>query len=255
MADQKTITVKIKRQDGPEASTRWEEFAVPYRPNMNIISVLMKIRENPVTTSGKQTTPVAWDMNCLEEVCGACSMVINGRPRQSCSALVDQLQQPLTIEPMSTFPIIRDLQVDRSRMFDSLKKVKAWVPIDGTYDLGEGPRLPERKREWAYELSKCMTCGVCLESCPNVNSGSSFMGPAPLSQVRLFNTHPTGAMVKDERLNAIMGDGGLANCGNSQNCVQACPKGIPLTTSIASLNRAATVQMFKNFFGSDHMVD
>lgn len=255
MADQKTIVVKIKRQDGPDATSTWEEFEVPYRPNMNVISVLMKVRENPVTRQGKHTTPVAWDMNCLEEVCGACSMVINGRPRQSCSALVDQLTQPLTIEPMSTFPIVRDLQVDRSRMFDSLKKVKAWVPIDGSYDLGEGPRLPERKREWAYELSKCMTCGVCLESCPNVNDHSSFMGPAPLSQARLFNTHPTGAMIKDERLNAIMGDGGLANCGNSQNCVQACPKGIPLTTSIASLNRAATVQMFKNFFGSDHMVD
>ena len=81
------------------------------------------------------------------------------------------------------------------------------------------------------------------------------MGPAPLSQVRLFNAHPTGAMNKDERLNAIMGDGGLSNCGNSQNCVAACPKGIPLTTSIASLNRSATVQMFRNFFGSDHMVD
>ncbi len=255
MADQKTIVVKIKRQDGPDAAPRWEEFEVPYRPNMNVISVLMKVRENPVTRDGKLTTPVAWNMNCLEEVCGACSMVINGRPRQSCSALVDQLTQPLSIEPMSTFPIVRDLQVDRSRMFDSLKKVKAWVPIDGSYDLGEGPRLPERKREWAYELSKCMTCGVCLESCPNVNDHSSFMGPAPLSQARLFNTHPTGAMIKDERLNAIMGDGGLANCGNSQNCVQACPKGIPLTTSIASLNRAATVQMFKNFFGSDHMVD
>lgn len=255
MADQKTIIVKIKRQDGPDATPRWEEFEVPYRPNMNVISVLMKVRENPVTRDGKKTTPVAWNMNCLEEVCGACSMVINGRPRQSCSALVDQLTQPLSLEPMSTFPIVRDLQVDRSRMFDSLKKVKAWVPIDGSYDLGEGPRLPERKREWAYELSKCMTCGVCLESCPNVNDHSSFMGPAPLSQARLFNTHPTGAMIKDERLNAIMGDGGLANCGNSQNCVQACPKGIPLTTSIASLNRAATVQMFKNFFGSDHMVD
>nr|WP_235728350.1 succinate dehydrogenase iron-sulfur subunit [Kurthia senegalensis] len=249
------MVVKIKRQDGPDATPRWEEFEVPYRPNMNVISVLMKVRENPVTRDGKKTTPVAWNMNCLEEVCGACSMVINGRPRQSCSALVDQLTQPLSLEPMSTFPIVRDLQVDRSRMFDSLKKVKAWVPIDGSYDLGEGPRLPERKREWAYELSKCMTCGVCLESCPNVNDHSSFMGPAPLSQARLFNTHPTGAMIKDERLNAIMGDGGLANCGNSQNCVQACPKGIPLTTSIASLNRAATVQMFKNFFGSDHMVD
>ena len=95
----------------------------------------------------------------------------------------------------------------------------------------------------------------CLESCPNVNSHSDFMGPAPLSQVRLFNAHPTGAMTKDVRLNAIMTPGGLEGCGNAQNCVLACPKGIPLTTSIAALNRATTVQMFKNFFGSDHMVD
>ncbi|WP_102691137.1 succinate dehydrogenase iron-sulfur subunit [Rummeliibacillus pycnus] len=252
---QKYVEVEIQRQDNENSNPYWEKFRVPYRPNMNVISVLMAIRENPVTVDGKQTTPVAWNMNCLEEVCGACSMVINGRPRQSCSALVDKLTQPLKLQPMSTFPVIRDLQIDRSRMFDSLKKVKAWVPIDGSYDLGEGPRMPERKREWAYELSKCMTCGVCLESCPNVNSHSNFIGPAPLSQVRLFNSHPTGAMKKDERLNAIMGEGGLANCGNAQNCVAACPKGIPLTTSIAALNRATSVQMFKNFFGSDHMVD
>ncbi|WP_312754463.1 succinate dehydrogenase iron-sulfur subunit [Rummeliibacillus suwonensis] len=252
---QKYVEVEVQRQDDSNSNPYWEKFRVPYRPNMNVISVLMAIRENPVTTDGKQTTPIAWNMNCLEEVCGACSMVINGRPRQSCSALVDQLEQPLKLQPMSTFPVIRDLQIDRSRMFDSLKKVKAWVPIDGSYDLGEGPRIPERKREWAYELSKCMTCGVCLESCPNVNSHSDFIGPAPLSQVRLFNSHPTGAMNKDVRLNAIMGEGGLANCGNAQNCVAACPKGIPLTTSIAALNRATTVQMFRNFFGSDHMVD
>ncbi|MBO2536019.1 MULTISPECIES: succinate dehydrogenase iron-sulfur subunit [Rummeliibacillus] len=252
---QKYVEVEVQRQDDSNSNPYWEKFRVPYRPNMNVISVLMAIRENPVTTDGKQTTPIAWNMNCLEEVCGACSMVINGRPRQSCSALVDQLEQPLKLQPMSTFPVIRDLQIDRSRMFDSLKKVKAWVPIDGSYDLGEGPRMPERKREWAYELSKCMTCGVCLESCPNVNSHSDFIGPAPLSQVRLFNSHPTGAMNKDVRLNAIMGEGGLANCGNAQNCVAACPKGIPLTTSIAALNRATTVQMFRNFFGSDHMVD
>ena len=76
-------------------------------------------------------------MNCLEEVCGACSMVINGRARQSCSAIVDQLEQPIRLEPMSTFPVIRDLQVDRSRMFDNLKRMKAWIPIDGTYDLDQ----------------------------------------------------------------------------------------------------------------------
>jgi succinate dehydrogenase / fumarate reductase iron-sulfur subunit len=251
----RTVKLEIVRQDTENGSSRVEKFEVPYRPGMNVISALMHIQKNPVTADGQKTTPVAWDMNCLEEVCGACSMVINGRPQQSCSALVDKLTQPIRLEPMKTFPVIRDLQVDRQRMFNALKKVKAWVPIDGTYDLGEGPRMPERKRQWAYELSKCMTCGVCLEACPNVSEKSSFMGPAPLSQVRLFNTHPTGAMNKDERLQAIMGSGGINGCGNSQNCVAACPKGIPLTTSIAALNRASTVQMFKNFFGSDNMVD
>ena len=67
-------------------------------------------------------------MNCLEEVCGACSMVINGRARQSCSAIVDQLEQPIRLEPMNTFPVIRDLQVDRSRMFDNLKTYESMDP-------------------------------------------------------------------------------------------------------------------------------
>ena len=69
------------------------------------------------------------------------------------------------------------------------------------------------------------------------------MDQHPLSQVRLFNAHPTGAMNKAERLETIMGDGGLANCGNSQNCVQSCPKGIPLTTSIAALT---VIQQFNH---------
>lgn len=248
---QKTVKFIITRQNSPETAPYQEEFEIPYRPNMNVISALMEIRRNPVNSKGEATTPVYWEMNCLEEVCGACSMVINGKPRQSCTALIDNLEQPIRLEPMKTFPVVRDLAIDRSRMFDALKRVKAWIPIDGTYDLGEGPRMPEPKRQWAYELSKCMTCGVCLEACPNVNSKSDFIGPAPLSQVRLFNAHPTGAMNKAERLNAIMGEGGLASCGNSQNCVQSCPKGIPLTTSIASLNRETTIQSFRNFFGSD----
>lgn len=254
MSENKTITMIITRQDHPDESSYEEKFEIPYRENMNVISALMEIRRNPVNAEGKPTTPVYWDMGCLEEVCGACSMVINGTPRQSCTALVDQLEQPIRLEPMTTFPVNRDLAVDRSRMFDSLKKVKGWIPIDGTHDLGPGPKMPESKRQWAYELSKCMTCGVCLEACPNVNSKSDFIGPAALSQVRLFNSHPTGEMNKSERLQTIMDAEGLMGCGNAQNCVQACPKGIPLTTSIAALNRDTAVESFKSFFGSDQRV-
>ncbi|UXR79004.1 MULTISPECIES: succinate dehydrogenase iron-sulfur subunit [unclassified Staphylococcus] len=251
----RTVKLIIKRQKDETSQPYEETFVIPYRDNMNVIACLMEIQRNPYNDKGEKTTPVTWDMNCLEEVCGACSMVINGRARQSCSAIVDQLEQPIRLEPMSTFPVIRDLQVDRTRMFDNLKRMKAWVPIDGTYDLGPGPRMPEKKRQTAYELSKCMTCGVCLEVCPNVTRNNSFVGAQAISQVRLFNLHPTGSMTKDERLNALMDMGGLQACGNSQNCVQACPKGIPLTTSIAALNRETSFHMFKSFFGSDHLVD
>ncbi|MFZ4450595.1 succinate dehydrogenase iron-sulfur subunit [Salibacterium aidingense] len=251
MSEEKMIRLIITRQDGPESEPYTQEFELPHRPNMNVISALMEIRRNPVDADGRETSPVVWDMNCLEEVCGACSMIINGKPQQSCTALVDQFEQPIRLEPMRTFPVVRDLIVDRSRMFDSLKKVKAWIPIDGTYDLGPGPRMAENKRQWAYELSKCMTCGVCLEACPNVNDNSEFIGPAPVSIVRLYNAHPTGEMNKSERLEALMGEGGIESCGNSQNCVESCPKGIPLTTSIAALNRDTSLQAFKNFFGSD----
>src|SRR5690625_7125373 len=78
MADQKTVTFIVTRQDDPDSAPYEETFEIPYRPNMNVISGLMEIRKNPVTADGKKTTPVKWDMNCLEEVCGACSMVING---------------------------------------------------------------------------------------------------------------------------------------------------------------------------------
>lgn len=247
---EKKIHLIITRQKDAKSDSYTEEFMVPYRPNMNIISALMEIQKNPVNTKGEKTAPVIWESVCLEEVCGACSMVINGKPHQACSSLIDQLEQPIRVAPLATFPVMRDLLVDRTRMFDALKKVKAWVPIDGTYDLGPGPRMPEKTRQWAYELSKCMTCGCCLEACPNVNEKSDFIGPAPLSQVRLFNAHPTGAMHKDDRLAAIMGEGGITSCGNSQNCVEVCPKGIPLTTSIAHLNRQTTIQSFKDFFGS-----
>lgn len=248
VAQSKKVKLIVTRQDAPDAQPYTEEFEIPYRPNMNVISALMEIQRNPVDVTGKSTAPVCWESNCLEEVCGACSMVINGKPRQACSALIDKLEQPIRIAPMKTFPVVRDLVINRQRMFDALKKVKAWIPIDGTYDLGPGPRMAETKRQWAYELSKCMTCGVCLEACPNVNEKTSFIGPAPISQVRLFNAHPTGEMNKDERLEQLLDDGGIEGCGNSQNCVRSCPKEIPLTTSIAEMNKETTKLMFKRWF-------
>src|SRR5262245_9597958 len=134
MSDHELIRLRIARQDRPGANRYWEQFEIPYQPSMNVISCLQAVAARPVTIYGAKTTPVAWACNCLEEVCGACTMLVNGRVCQSCTALVDNLLEKsdeIVLEPMTKFPIIRDLVVDRSRMFNALKKVDAWIPVAG----------------------------------------------------------------------------------------------------------------------------
>jgi succinate dehydrogenase / fumarate reductase iron-sulfur subunit len=246
----KTVVLKIKRQTAPDAQSSWEEFELDWKPGMNVISSFMEIAANPVDRAGRATTPIGYDANCLEEVCGSCAMLINGRARMACSALVDKLEQPIRIEPLSKFPIVRDLSVDRSVLFDNLKAVKAWVPIDGTYDLGPGPRVSMTDQEETYPLSRCISCCCCMEACPQFNEETGFVGAAAISQVRLFNTHPTGAALKRERLEALMGDGGIHECGYAQNCVEVCPKDIPLTKSISEVAGDVMKQAIGNLFSS-----
>src|SRR5579885_2457403 len=143
--------------------SRHEEFELPWKPGMNVISSLMDIALNPKTRDGRETTPITYDSNCLEEVCGSCAMLINGKARMACSALVDKLEQPIRLEPFSKFPVVRDLSVDRSVLFENLKAVKAWVPIDGTYDLGPGPKMSMHDQEARYPLSNCISCTICME--------------------------------------------------------------------------------------------
>src|SRR5262249_118641 len=151
---------------------------------------------------------------------------------------VDNEEQPIELRPMTKFPLIRDLVVDRTRIFKDFKRVHAWIDIDGTHDLGPGPRYSPELADTRYSLSRCMACACCLEACPHYGPQSDYIGAAPVNQARLFNLHPSGAMHKEERLDALQAPGGIQDCGNSQNCVEVCPKEIPLTTSLADMMRA-----------------
>jgi len=269
-----TFRVRVLRQDAPGRKSYWQRFKLEQEPDMNCISVLQRIAETPTTIEGRSVAPVVWECNCLEEVCGACTMLVNGRVRQACTALVVHLlrERPGEIElrPMTKFPVLRDLMVDRSRMFAILEKVLAWLPVDSYYDLGSGPRQSQEAQQLAYLYSKCMTCGCCLEACPQflkielpcedgetpehynarlrAANMRAFMGAHAIAQVELFNSNPIGAMNAAERLDAMTAQGGIQICGNAQNCVKVCPKGIPLTTAIARGGRAATMHLLKKWF-------
>jgi succinate dehydrogenase / fumarate reductase iron-sulfur subunit len=269
-----SFAVRVLRQDGPGQRSYWERHSVPYEPDLNVTSVLQRIAAQASTADGQAVAPVAYESNCLEEVCGSCTMLINGRTRQACSALVDRLLEDhpdeIELRPLSKFPVLRDLLVDRGRLFRGLEKVRAWNPVDGYYDLGPGPRQSPEEQQQAYPLSECMSCGCCLEACPQYAKielpraadesdeawterkrrayDREFVGAHAISQAMLFNQHPTGRMNAGERLDALVAEGGIQICGNAQNCVAVCPKSIPLTTSIARAGRAVTWHVLKKWF-------
>ena len=147
----RTVRFIIRRQSTPHSEPFWEEFDLRWRPSMNVISGLMDIAMNPIDRTGKATTPIAYDSNCLEEVCGSCAMLINGKAAMACSSLVDKLEQPVRLEPLSGFPIVRDLAVDRSVLFENLKRVKVgfrstahmiWVPARESLRESKGRHIP-----------------------------------------------------------------------------------------------------------------
>lgn len=246
-----TKLFKLKIFRGDSNKQYWDEFELELKPSYNVISALMEIQKNPYNSRKEKVLPIAWEQGCLEEVCGSCSMLINGRPRQACTALINPILEStgnstITLAPMTKFPLIRDLVVNRDSMFENLKKVRAWIEVDGAFERGFGPKINPKVQEVMYVLSTCMTCGCCTEACPQVNAHSKFIGPAPISQVRLFNANPTGKAQAGERLRVLMEEGGVSDCGNAQNCARVCPKKIPLTESIAVMGREVTKQALRD---------
>lgn len=239
------VKVTVERRDTPVSNPYFETFKVEIPETANVIMLLMEIRKNPVNINGEKVSPVSFECNCLEEVCGACTMIINGKARQACSALIKDLGNNITLAPLSKFPVVRDLIVDRKKIFSDLKRVKAWIPIDGTHILGPGPKVSEKIQQIGYKLSRCMSCGICMSACPQVNERTNFIGPAVIAQTYLFNLHPTGAMIKEDRLETLLEDGGIGECGNAQNCVKVCPKGVPLTYALGKLNRETLLYSIK----------
>lgn len=250
----KSFTLQILR--GTEGNQYLEDFELELTPLMNVITALMEIQKRPINKKGELSTPVVWEQACLEEVCGSCSMLINGVPRQSCTAMIQPILEEsctdvIHLAPFDCYPLIRDLVVDRSRVFEDLKRIQAWSEVEGSQSKDFGPKILPKSQEVMYELSTCMSCGCCLVACPNYTKNTQFVGAAVVGQARLFNMHPHGKSNKEERLNSLMGKGGLHECSKAQNCVQVCPKKIDLVEAIAQMGDQVTGHAFKEFFGSN----
>jgi succinate dehydrogenase / fumarate reductase iron-sulfur subunit len=236
------LKLKVWRQDSANTSGKMIDYQIDdISPEMSFLEMMDELNANLVK---KGDSPVAFDHDCREGICGSCSMVINGRPHGP-NALTTTCQlhmrkfkdgDTIFIEPFraKAFPVIKDLVVDRSG-FDAIISSGGYVSVN----TGQAPEassvlVPHDNAEMAMDAAACIGCGACVASCKNA-SAMLFVS-AKVSHLGLL---PQGEVQSQERVLAMvqtMDDLGFGNCTNEKECEATCPKGITFS-NIARMNR------------------
>jgi succinate dehydrogenase / fumarate reductase iron-sulfur subunit len=248
------LNLKIWRQKNAGDSGRFENYAVNANEHMSFLEMLDVLNEQLVN---ERKEPVAFEHDCREGICGACSMVINGQPHgpnggtTTCQLHMRFFKEgdTITIEPFRAraFPVIRDLVVDRSA-FDRIIQAGGFVSVN-TGQAPDGNSIPVNRDDAskAFDAAACIGCGACVAACPN--SSAMLFVSAKVSHLGLL---PQGKVEASTRvLNMVkqMDKEGFGNCSNVTACEAECPKEISVE-NIARLNR----EYFKASIGSDAMV-
>jgi succinate dehydrogenase / fumarate reductase iron-sulfur subunit len=236
------LKLKIWRQRDPNTRGKFVNYKLKdVSPDSSFLEMLDVLNEELVA---KDEEPIVFDDDCREGICGACGMVINGRPHGPDSLItVCQLHMrkfkdgdTIVIEPWRAraFPIIRDLMVDRSA-FDTLIQESGYVSVNtGSAPDANSIPVPKKFADLSMDAAACIGCGACVAACKNA-SAMLFVG-AKISHLTLL---PQGNVEAEERvlkMVAKMDELGFGNCTNTGACEAECPKGITLS-NIARLNR------------------
>lgn len=227
----KKCTFRIKRFD-PEKDVhpRWENFSVDMQLNERLLDGLIKIK-------GDIDSTLTFRRSCAHGICGSCAMSINGENRLACQTLVKELRATCTIEPLASYPVIKDLIVDMRPFFEKHEKL---IP----YLINKEPP-PERERlqspedhEKILEAITCVMCGSCTSSCPIYRANKEYLGPSALLKAYRF-IFDSRDRAEEERLMKIINKNGIWRCHSIYNCVEVCPKGIDIAGHLSQLKRLA----------------
>lgn len=232
----KKIYITIRRQDSAEGKAYWETFVLPFKPRLTVTGVLRHIRDFPLNINDQVVPAVVWEDSCAGSVC-SCFLLINGKPRQACQTLVNGLDEPVRIEPLSKFPVLRDLVVDRRSLRENQRRMRAWNTLEHLFVGDLRSKISLTENEKLLNLNSCLSCGACLEACPQIHKGSEYAGPAALAQVAFYNQTEVGRLQTEDRFKIVRGKAGIVGCDNAQNCIRVCPQGIPLTEALAQMAR------------------
>lgn len=236
------LTLKVWKQKNSDAKGKFETFNVSdISSEMSFLEMFDVLNEKLIS---EEKEPIAFDHDCREGICGACSMYIDGQPHgpwqknTTCQLHMRAFKDKDTIvvEPWRSraFPVIKDLIVDRSA-FDRIVQAGGYVSVN-TGNAQDANNLPIDKKnaDTAFDAASCIGCGACVAACKN-GSAMLFVG-AKISQLALL---PQGEPERESRaLNMVtqMDKEGFGNCSNTYACEAECPKGISVA-NIARMNK------------------
>lgn len=223
------MIVKIKRQSSPNKPSYWQSFEYKGKEHVTVSAVLdaLNYTDDLFDIDGNEAPRIRWECSCMQAVCGGCAMIINGVPSLACATYADQFKgKELILEPLSKFPVVADLIVDRSIIYENLTKAKAYLDSIATNS--------KTHHKQQYSVAKCLKCGLCLEVCPNYHPGGEFYGAVLANESYLLTSQTedkTPEIVKEYKKHFGAG------CSKALSCQKVCPMGIETITSIMRMNR------------------
>lgn len=223
------MLINIKRQRDADSKPYWQSFECGTDPEMTVSALLDKLNytDDLYDTEGNPAPRIRWECSCLQKMCGACAMVINGVPRLACASFLRDIKGgKLTLEPLSKFPVVADLMVDRSIIEENLHRARVY--------LGEYKKIGKKNYPQLYSAAKCLKCGLCLETCPNYIKGENFFGALFANEVYLLSLQSAD---RSRELKKEYAKHFQSGCSKSLSCVEVCPMGIDTLSSMAKMNR------------------
>jgi succinate dehydrogenase / fumarate reductase iron-sulfur subunit len=226
--------IKIKRKTD-ENKDYYETFLYEGDVNSSIALVLedLNSQKELKDINGDKTSKISWECGCLQRKCGACAMVINGKPRLACSSFLKDLlnkDSEVILEPLSKFNVIHDLKVDRSVLFENMKNMKIWLDDEAEISL--------KSLESQYQSSRCLMCGCCLEICPNFIENGNFYGTVSMVNIfKLIKQNPNNNHKKELIDNYKKYY--YEKCGKALSCHDICPLKLPIEELLVETNSTA----------------
>ncbi len=218
MSSQRTFRIWRGDADGGE----FKEYTIEAGPGMMVLDGIHRIQATEA-----QDLAVRW--NCKAGKCGSCSCEINGKPRLSCMTRLNQFEEgtTITVQPMKTFPIVKDLVTDVSWNYEQNKKIRPLKPrpreADGTH------RMQQEDVDRVQEFRKCIECYLCQDVCHVLRDQGrkdQFVGPRFMIRLAQLEMHPLDT---DDRIKEIKDEYGSGLCNITKCCTDVCPEHIHIT--------------------------